>query len=140
MAIDPNRRHPSQARRSVGSGSTQRGSRRPSPVGSPQGLKGRATDTDAGCLELLILRLRVLFGTAITAELALRQQGAERDVEIADCLRAGVSEPLAGAIEQLAVLGRRGRRITAESESRSRSQGRTGTNRSQRAGRRGALH
>lgn len=140
MAIGPNPRHPSQARRPLRSRSNQRGTRWPPPVGSPRGLRGRATDVDAGCLELLILRLRVMFGTAITAELALRRQGAERDVEIADCLRAGVSEPLGRAIEQLAVLGRRERRITADSRPRDRSQGRTGANRSRKAGRRGALH
>lgn len=139
MAIDPNRRHLSQARRPLQSRSNQRGARRPSSVVSPRGLRGRAADADAGRLELLILRLRVMFGTAITAELALRHQGAERDVEIADCLRAGVSEPLAGAIEQLAVPGRRERRITPNSEPRVRSQGRTGAKMSRR-GRRGALH
>jgi len=140
MAIDPNRKPPSQARRSIRSRSSQRGSRRTSSGGSPREARGRGAADGAGRLELVVLGLRVMFGTAITAELALRQQGAERDIEIADCLRAGVSEPLAGVIEQLAVLGRRGRRITAESEPRSRSQGRTGTNRSQRARRRGALH
>lgn len=140
MAIDPDRKPPSQARRSIRSWSSQRGSRRLSADGSPRGPRGRAADADGGRLELLILRLRVMFGTVITAELALRQQGAERDVEIADCLRAGVSESLGRAIEQLAVLGRRGKRITAESEPRSRSQGRTGTSQSQRARRRGALH
>ena len=140
MAIDPNRRHPSQARRPLDSRSNQRGARRPSPVVSPRRLRGRAADADAGRLELLILRLRVMFGTAITAELALRHQGAERDVEIADCLRAGISEPLAGAIEHLAAMGRRERRITGDSGPRDRSRGRTGANRSRRAGRRGALH
>ena len=125
MAIDPNRKPPSQARRSLGSRSGRRGSRRLSSDGALRGPRGRAADADSGFLELLIMRLRVVFGTAITAELALRQQGAERDVEIADCLRAGVSEPLAGAIEQLAGLGRWGTRITADSEPRDRSRGRT---------------
>ena len=140
MAIGPNRRHPARTRRPLGSRSNQRDSHRLSSDGSPRGLRGRAADADARRLEFLIQRLRVIFGTAITAELALRRQCAERDVEIADCLRAGVSEPLAGAIEQLAVLGRRERRITADSGPRDRSRGRTGANRSQRAGRRGALH
>ena len=140
MAIGPNRRHPARTRRPLGSRSNQRGSHRLSSDGSLRGPRGRATDADGGYIELLILRLRAMFGTAITAELALRQQGAERDVEIADCLRAGVSEPLAGAIEQLAGLGRRERRMMADSERRDRSRGRTGAHRSQRAGRRGALH
>ena len=140
MAIDPNRKRPAQARRSLRSRSSRQGSRRLSSGQSPREVRRRASNQDVGRLELLILRLRVMFGTVITAELALRQQGAERDVEIADCLRAGVSESLGRAIEQLAVLGRRGKRITAEAEPRSRSQGRTGTSRSQRARRRGALH
>ena len=55
-------------------------------------------------LELLVIRLRTVFGTAITAELALRGQGAERDVEIADCLRGGVAGPLADQIERLEAL------------------------------------
>ncbi len=113
MAIDPNRKPPSQTRRSLRSRSDQRGSRRASSDGSLREFRGRAADADGGRLEVLILRLRVVFGTVITAELALRQQGAERDIEIADCLRAGVSEPLGGAIEQLAVIGRRERRSRA---------------------------
>ena len=139
MAIGPNRRHPARTRRPLGSRSNQRDSHRLSSDGSPRGPRGRAADADGGHLELLILRLRAMFGTAITAELALRQQGAERDVEIADCLRAGVSEPLAGAIEQLAGLGRRERRMMADSERRDRSRGRTGARRPQRARRRRAL-
>ena len=133
MAIDPNRKPPSQTRRSLRSRSGRRGARRASSDGSLRGLRGRVADADGGRLELLMLRLRVVFGTAITAELALRQQGAERDVEIADCLRAGVSEPLVGSIEQLAGLGRRERRMMADSERRDRSRGRSGANRLRRA-------
>ena len=133
MAIDLNRKRPAQARRSVGSPSSQRGSRRSSSGESPREVRRRASNQDVGRLELLILRLRVVFGAAITAELALRQQGAERDVEIADCLRAGVSEPLVGSIEQLAGLGRRERRMMADSERRDRSRGRSGANRLRRA-------
>ena len=139
MAIGPNRRHPARTRRPLGSRSNQRESRRLSSGRSPWETRGHESPEGAGRLEL-ILRLRVMFGTAVTAELALRQQGAERDVEIADCLRVGVSEPLARALEQLAVLGRREMRVTGDSEARDRSRGRTGAHRSQRAGRRGALH
>ena len=114
--------------------------RRSSSGESPREVRRRASNQDVGRLELLILRLRVVFGAAITAELALRQQGAERDVEIADCLRAGVSEPLSGAIEQLVGMGRGERQITTDSESRDRSRGPTGGNRSQRTRRRGALY
>ena len=49
----------------------------------------------------LIPHLRVIYGTAITAELALRHRGAEQDPEIADCLRAGVCDPIADQIRAL---------------------------------------
>ena len=140
MAIGPNRRHPARTRRPLGSRSNQRESRRLSSGRSPWETRGHESPEGAGRLELIVLRLRVMFGTAVTAELALRQQGAERDVEIADCLRAGVSEPLSGAIEQLVGMGRGERQITTDSESRDRSRGPTGGNRSQRTRRRGALY
>lgn len=54
-------------------------------------------------LSLLALRLRVIYGIAVSAELALRQQGAERDPEIADCLRGGVCDPIAEEIRDLEV-------------------------------------
>ena len=139
MAIGPNRRHPLRTRRPLGSRSNQRDSRRSSPGGSPREPRDRVEEANVERLGLLILRLRVMFGTAITAELALRQQGAERDVEIADCLRAGVSEPLSRVIEQLVGMGRREMRVTGDSEARDRSRGRTGARRPQRARRRRAL-
>lgn len=49
----------------------------------------------------LIPRLRAIYGTAIAAELALRQQAAEQDPEVADCLRAGVCDPIADQIRAL---------------------------------------
>lgn len=72
-----------------------------------RGLQDRnlpRADALVSSVELLAARLRTVFGTVITAELALRGQGAERDVEIADCLRGGVSEPLADHIERLEAL------------------------------------
>ena len=48
-----------------------------------------------------VLRLRAIYGTAVAAELALREQAAERDAEIADCLRVGVCDPLADQIGDL---------------------------------------
>jgi len=45
--------------------------------------------------------LRAIYGTAITAELALRQQAAEQDLEVADCLRIGVCDPIADQIQAL---------------------------------------
>jgi hypothetical protein len=52
-------------------------------------------------LSLVIPRLRAIYGTAVTAELALRQQAAEQNPEIADCLRAGVCDPIAAQIQAL---------------------------------------
>ena len=49
----------------------------------------------------LIPRLRAIYGTAVTAELALRNQGGEQDPEVADCLRAGVCDPIADRIRAL---------------------------------------
>jgi len=52
-------------------------------------------------LFLVIPRLRAIYGTAVTAELALRQQAAEQNPEIADCLRTGVCDPIADQIQAL---------------------------------------
>jgi hypothetical protein len=52
-------------------------------------------------LALIALRLRLVYGTALSAELALRQQAAEQDPEIADCLRGGVCDPIADQIGDL---------------------------------------
>ena len=53
------------------------------------------------------LRLRMIYGTAITAQLALRQQAGGQDKEIADCLREGVCNPLSDEIGRLDELIRR---------------------------------
>jgi hypothetical protein len=45
--------------------------------------------------------LRAIYGTAVTAERALRQQEGEQDPEIADCLRFGVCDPIADQIRAL---------------------------------------
>lgn len=52
-------------------------------------------------LSLVIPRLRAIYGTAVTAELALRQEAAEQNPEVADCLRAGVCDPIADQIRAL---------------------------------------
>ena len=52
-------------------------------------------------LTLIALRLRAIYGVAVTAERALREQSAEQDPEIADCLRVGVCDPIADQIEVL---------------------------------------
>ena len=54
-----------------------------------------------GLLTPLVPRLRAIYGTAITAELALRQQAAEQGPEVADCLRIGVCDPIADQIRAL---------------------------------------
>lgn len=52
-------------------------------------------------LSLLLRRLRTIYGTALTAELALRHQAAEQDSEVADCLRVGVCDPIADQVREL---------------------------------------
>jgi len=52
-------------------------------------------------LTLVVPRLRGIYGAAVTAELALRQQDAEQGPEIADCLRDGVCDPIADQIRAL---------------------------------------
>ena len=49
----------------------------------------------------VVPRLRAIYGTAVTAERALRQQDAEQEPEIADCLRSGVCDPIADQIRAL---------------------------------------
>lgn len=52
-------------------------------------------------LSLLLRRFRTIYGTALTAELALRHQAAEQDSEVADCLRVGVCDPIADQVHEL---------------------------------------
>lgn len=56
---------------------------------------------------LLALRLRVIYGTALSVELAMRKQHAENDVEFADCLRHGVCAPTADQCGQAESLAKR---------------------------------
>lgn len=70
----------------------------------PQGIDWR------GRLTPPVLRLRAIYGTAVAAELALREQAAEQDAEIADCLRVGVCDPLADQIGDLEDIIRPSRR------------------------------
>lgn len=55
-------------------------------------------------LSLLARRLQAIYGTAIAAEGALRHQAAEQDMEIADCLRVGVCDPVAEQARDLETL------------------------------------
>lgn len=52
-------------------------------------------------LTLVVPRLRGIYGAAVTAERALRQQEAEQNPEIADCLRDAVCDPIADQIQAL---------------------------------------
>lgn len=86
-----------------------------SPARSPD-VRGRKPTQAASCpavpveplrqLTILVRRLRAIYGTAVTAELALRQQAADEDPEIADCLRVGVCDPIDEQIQNLgAIIG-----------------------------------
>ena len=52
-------------------------------------------------LSVLVRRLQTIYGVAVTAEAALRHQAADQDVEIADCIRAGVCDPVADQARDL---------------------------------------
>ena len=77
----------------------------------PHRLGTAVSDSNAGSLvcsveqfrrlSLLLRRLRTIYGTALTAELALRHQAAEQDSEVADCLRVGVCDPIADQVREL---------------------------------------
>ena len=54
-----------------------------------------------GHLSALVRRLQIIYGIAVTAEAALRHQAADQDVEVADCLRAGVCDPVADQARDL---------------------------------------
>jgi hypothetical protein len=54
--------------------------------------------------------LRAIYATAVAAQLALRWQDAEQDLEIADALRVGVCDALGDGIRELSDIGRRGDR------------------------------
>ena len=114
MANDPSRDPPSVERRSSGSRPARRSVRR-SIAREPRAGSRREVGPSLWSLDLVVARLRVVFGTVVTAELALRAQGAERDLEIADCLREGVSVPLVAQMECLSRLAERERRVTVDS-------------------------
>ena len=52
-------------------------------------------------LKMLSLRLRAIDAASVTAQLALRHQAAEQDIEIADALRVGVCDALGDRIREL---------------------------------------
>lgn len=71
----------------------------------PRGGRGAPVPSSAAervrPISLVIARLRTIYGVAITAELALRQQAVEQSPEVADCLRVGVCDPIADQIRAL---------------------------------------
>jgi hypothetical protein len=62
-----------------------------------------ASDVVRG-LVMVALRLKVIYGTALAVELALRKQDAEQDVDIAECLRSGVCNPVSEQAETMRTL------------------------------------
>ena len=132
MGTDPNHDRSSAERPSSGSRPLTRRSKR-SKAHTPEALGRRHVDVP-GNLNFVVARLRTVFGTTVTAELALRAQGAERDVEIADCLREGVSVPLAAQLERLSRIAEHAQRVAARSVPRGRPQHRSTSRRGRLAG------
>ena len=132
MGTDPSHDRSSAERRSSGSRPLTRRSKRPKARASVV-LGQRHVDVP-GNLNFVVARLRTVFGTAVTAELALRAQGAERDIEIADCLREGVSVPLAAQLERLSRIAEHEQRVAASSAPRGRPQRRSTSRRGRPAG------
>ena len=132
MGTDPSHSRSSAERRLSGSRPLTRPSKR-SKARAPEALGRRHADA-CGNLNFVVARLRTVFGTAVTAELALRAQGAERDVEIADCLREGVSVPLAAQLERLSRIAEHAQRVDAGSVPLGRPQHRSTSRRGRPAG------
>ena len=65
-------------------------------------------ETDRGELLTQLIRLAIqirgIYGTALAAQLALRRQAADHDVEIADCLRQGVCNPMTEQAQRLELI------------------------------------
>ena len=132
MGTDPSHNRSSAERRSSGSRPLTRRSKRPKARASE--VLGRRHVDAYGNLNFVVARLRTVFGTAVTAELALRAQGAERDTEIADCLREGVSVPLAAQLERLSRMVEHEQRVASGSAPRGRSKHRSTSRRGRPAG------
>lgn len=62
-----------------------------------------ASDVVRG-LVMVALRLKVIYGTALAVELALRKQDAEQDVDMAECLRSGVCNPISEQVDTMRTL------------------------------------
>ncbi len=55
-------------------------------------------------LVLIALRLKAIYGTALAVELALRHQDADQDIDLAECLRAGVCNPIGEQAEAVRLI------------------------------------
>ena len=132
MGTDLSHDGSSAERRSSGSRPLARRSKR-SKTRAPEAPGRRHVDA-YGNLNFVVARLRTVFGTAVTAELALRAQGAERDIEIADCLRDGVSVPLAAQLDRLSRIAEHEQRVAAGSVPLGRPQRRSTSRRGWPAG------
>ena len=64
----------------------------------PPGLNSRVQSSRSNTqrrLTGLALKLKAIYGTALAVELALRKQNADQDIDLAECLRAGVCDVIA---------------------------------------------
>ncbi len=73
------------------------------PPGSKRTIPASGRDTQRR-LAWLALKLKAIYGTALAVELALRKQNAERDADLAQCLRAGVCDAIADQDHVIRVL------------------------------------
>ena len=70
-------------------------------VGVPGKSGGEEMATE---LAALSMELRAIYATAVAAQLALRCQAAEQDLEIAEALRAGVCDALGDRLDELGAI------------------------------------
>jgi len=63
-------------------------------------MRSEASDIKT-LLTQVVRRLDGAYAVCLTAEVALTGQNADRDVEIARCLRAGVSEVIAAELQRI---------------------------------------
>lgn len=70
-------------------------------------------------IRLLALRLKVIYRTAATVEMALRYQNADQDADFADCLRHAVCEAIWEQSEKAHGLSKRFSRAGVQDRSRS---------------------
>jgi len=64
------------------------------PPGSKRPVQSSRSDAQRQ-LAWLALKLKAVYGTALAVELALRKQNAEQDIDLVECLRAGVCDVIA---------------------------------------------